>query len=186
MKLHIKNMVSYRCQLMVKSQLDKLGISFISVNLGEVFLKNSISTKQLEQFKTDLIEIGLELIEDNSSILVERVKSTLISKVYMSEEPIKEKLSDYLSKSLEHDYTYLANVFSKETGDTIEHYIISLKIERVKELLIYDELSVKEISYLLNYSSDSHLSAQFKKVTGMSPTAFLNLKNKGREYLSAL
>lgn len=186
MKLHIRNMVSYRCQLMVKSVMDNLEIAYKSVELGEVDVNGQVPDERIEQFKADLLDIGLELLEDNNNILTERIKNAIIQIVYLSEEPIKVKLTSHLSEVLDHSYTYLANVFSKVTGRTIEQYIISLKIERVKELLIYDQLSLKEISFMLNYSSESHLSAQFKKVTGMSPTAFIKLKHKKRNYLSSI
>jgi len=179
-------MVSLRCKLAVKSELDKLGLHYIVVDLGEVEIKEDLTTEQHFQLKNGLLQSGLELIDDKKSILIERIKNIIVEMVHYNEEVPKVNFSDHLSAKLNHDYTYLANLFSEVTGITIEHYIIAHKIERVKELLLYDELSLKEISYRLNYSSVAHLSNQFKKVTGLTPSFFKHLKQKKRNTLENL
>lgn len=171
-------MVSNRCKTVVKDQLNKLGLHFILIDLGEVEIKENITEEQRNQLRTGLLNSGLELMEDHKAILVEKIKNTVIELVLFAEEMPKINFSDYLSEKLKHEYTYLANLFSEVTGITIEHYIITHKIERVKELLIHDELSLTEISYKLNYCSVAHLSNQFKKITGLTPTFFRNLKYK--------
>jgi AraC-like DNA-binding protein len=171
-------MVSMRCKMAVKSELDKLGLHYTKVELGEVEIMEDITEEQQNQLKLGLLQSGLELMDDQKSILIERIKNTIIEMVHYNEELPKINFSDYLSDHLRHDYTYLANLFSEVTGVTIEHFIIAHKIERVKELLLYNELNLTEISYKLNYSSVAHLSNQFKKVTGLTPTFFKHLKNK--------
>ena len=176
-------MVSIRCKMVVKSELDKLGLHYLKVELGEVNVKENLTDEQLNQLKTELLKSGLELMDDKKAILIERIKNVIIEMVHYDEEVPKVNFSDFLSEKLNHDYTYLANLFSEVTGITIEQYMIAHKIERVKELLIYDELTLTEISYRLNYSSVAHLSNQFKKVTGLTPTFFKNLKHKKRNTL---
>ncbi|HBS86035.1 MAG: AraC family transcriptional regulator [Bacteroidetes bacterium GWF2_38_335] len=183
MKLYIKYMVSIRCKMMVKSELEKLGLVYSVVNLGEVEIFGQITGEQREQLKLELHKSGLELMDDKKAIIIEKIKIVVVEMVHYTEERQKYKYSDYISEKLNYDYTYLANLFSEVTGTTIEHFIIAHKIERVKELLIYNELNLTEISYLLNYSSVAHLSNQFKKVTGLTPTFFKNLKNKKRNSL---
>ncbi|MFA6200331.1 MAG: AraC family transcriptional regulator [Bacteroidales bacterium] len=183
MKLYIKYMVSIRCKMVVKAELDKLGLHYGVVNLGEVNISEAISEEQRDQLKVALLRTGLELMDDKKAMLVEKIKNIVIEMVHYSEEFPKTNFSDYLTLKLNYDYTYLANLFSEVTGMNIEHYIIIHKIERVKELLIYDELSLTEISYRMNYSSVAHLSNQFKKVTGLTPTFFKNLKEKRRNSL---
>lgn len=173
-------MVSIRCKMVVKSELDKLGLHYSVVNLGEVNVYETISNEQREILKAALLKTGLELMDDKKAMLVEKIKNIIIEMVHYSEEVPKTNFSDFLSLKLNLNYTYLANLFSEVTGITIEHYIINHKIERVKELLIYDELSLTEISYKLNYSSVAHLSNQFKKTTGLTPTFFKKLKDKRR------
>ncbi|MBP1644625.1 MAG: AraC family transcriptional regulator [Bacteroidetes bacterium] len=180
MKLYIKYMVSIRCKMVVKSELDKLGLHYSVVNLGEVNIYETITEEQRSILKAALLKTGLELMDDKKAILVEKIKNIIIEMVHYSEEVPKTNFSDFLSLKLNLNYTYLANLFSEVTGITIEHYIINHKIERVKELLIYDELSLTEISYKLNYSSVAHLSNQFKKTTGLTPTFFKKLKDKRR------
>lgn len=180
MKLFIKYMVSMRCKMVVKSELDKLGLNYDRINLGEVNIRGDITTEQLDQFRIALLKSGLELMDDKRAILIERIKNMVIEMVHYDEEVPKVNFSDFLSEKLNYDYTYLANLFSEITGITIEQYMIAHKIERVKELLIYDELTLTEISYRLNYSSVAHLSNQFKKVTGLTPTFFKTLKHKKR------
>lgn len=176
MKIYIKYMVSLRCKMMVKSELDKLGLRYGAVELGEVVLLDPISEEKKLLLEAGLVNLGLELMDDSKSILIEKIKSIIIEMVHYEDEYPKVKHSVYISEKLNQDYTYLANLFSEATGITIEHYIIAHKIEKVKELLLYDELNLTEISYKLNYSSVSHLSAQFKKVTGLTPTYFKELK----------
>ncbi|MCX6257461.1 MAG: helix-turn-helix domain-containing protein [Bacteroidia bacterium] len=186
MKLYIKYMVSIRCKMMVKSELDRLGLSYGVVDLGEVEVKGHISAEQRAQLKTSLLKSGLELMDDRKSNLIEKVKSVIVEMIHYSEEMPKTKNSVYIGEKLKYDYTYLANLFSEVTGITIEHYIILHKIERVKELLIYDELNLTEISYRLNYSSVAHLSNQFRKITGLTPTFFRQLRHKRRIALDNL
>jgi AraC-like DNA-binding protein len=178
MKLFIKYMVCIRCKMVVKSELDKLGVHYKKVDLGEVDIIGELTPQQHDLLKRALVKSGLELMEDKKAVLIERIKIVIIEMVHYADEPLKENFSDYLTGKLHYDYTYLSNIFSEVTGITIEHYLIAHKIERVKELLLYDDLSLSEISYRLNYSSVAHLSNQFKKVTGLTPTYFKALKNK--------
>ena len=171
-------MVSARCKMVVKSELDRLGLHHLKVELGEVEVMEDLTPEKLHQLKSALLKSGLELMDDHRAILIERIKNIIVEMIHYSEERPKTNFSDYLSVKLNHDYTYMANLFSEVTGVTIEHYIIAHKIERVKELLMYDELNLTEISYKLNYSSVAHLSNQFKKVTGLTPTFFKHLKHK--------
>jgi AraC-like DNA-binding protein len=164
--------------MLVKSELDKLGLNYGKVDLGEVNFKGMITNEQRNLLRAALLKSGLELMEDKKAILIEKIKNVIVEMVHYSDEPLRTNFSDYLSEKLNYDYTYLANQFSEVTGITIEHFIIAHKIERVKELLLYNELNLTEISYILNYSSVAHLSNQFKKVTGLTPTFFKNLKNK--------
>jgi YesN/AraC family two-component response regulator len=180
LKLYIKYMVSIRCKMAVKTELKKLGLHYISVDLGEVEILEEITAKQREHIKKGLLRSGLELMDDKKSILIEKIKNVVVEMVHYSDEFPKINFSDYLIKKLNYDYTYLTNIFSEVTGTTIEHFIIAHKIERAKELLLYDELSLSEISYKLNYSSVAHLSAQFKKATGLTPSFFRHLKIKRR------
>jgi AraC-like DNA-binding protein len=165
--------------MIVKDELQKLKIPFGTVDLGEVEV-DDISDVQRNKFKIALLRSGFELMEDKKAMQIERIKNAIVEMVHYSDELPKTKNSEYISKKLKHDYTYLANLFSEATGITIEHYIIMHKIEKVKELLLYDELNLTEISYKLNYSSVAHLSNQFKKVTGLTPSYFKKLKRKKR------
>lgn len=171
-------MVSIRCKLMVKDELEKLGIQFVAVELGDIDLRENISEEQRNQLAVALKKLGLELMDDKKSIIVEKIKNVIIETIHYSDEALKINFSKHLSEKLQFDYTYLANLFSETTGTTIENFTINHKIERVKELLIYNELSLTEISYMLNYSSVAHLSNQFKKVTGLTPTFFKLIKRK--------
>jgi AraC-like DNA-binding protein len=164
--------------MVVKSELEYVGIPYTVVELGEVQLKENVSQEQREQLNTLLKKSGLELMDDKKSMLIERIKTVIIELVHYSGELPKTKFSEYLSDKLNHDYTYLSNLFSEVQGITIEHFLIAHKIERVKELLVYDELNLTEIAYKLHYSSVAHLSNQFKKVTGLTPSYFKQLKNK--------
>ena len=183
MKLYIKYMVSNRCKMTVKEELKKLGLHFIFVDLGEVEVMESLSQDQRNELKQALYNSGLELMDDKRSMLIEKIKTVIIEMVHHTDEPIKINFSNYLSEKLSHDYTYLANLFSEIQGTTIEQFIISHKIERIKELIIYGELNITEIAWKMNYSSVAHLSNQFKKVTGLSPTHFKQMKDKRRNPL---
>ena len=180
MKLYIKFMVSLRCKMLVKQELKNLGIHYSSVDLGLVEIIGEITEDKRNKLKAALLKSGLELMDDKKSILIEKIKIIITKMIHYNEELPKVKYSEYISNIMGYDYTYLANVFSEVEGITIEHYIIAHKIEKVKELLIYDELNLSEISHSMNYSSVSHLSTQFKKVTGLTPTYFKNLKDKRR------
>jgi AraC-like DNA-binding protein len=173
-------MVSNRCKMVVKEDLKRLGLHFIVVDLGEVEIMENISEEQREQVKIALLNSGFELMDDKRAVLIEKIKNTIIQMVHNSDEIIKTNFSDYLSEKLNHDYTYLANLFSEVQGSTIEQFIISHKIERIKELIIYGEQNITEIAWKMNYSSVAHLSNQFKKVTGLSPSHFKQLKEKRR------
>jgi len=177
LKLYIKNMVCIRCKMVVKQELEKLGLHYSNVELGKADIIENISPRQKEEFKIGLEKFGLELLDDKKSILIEKIKKVIIELIHYSDEPLKVNFSDYLGEKLNHNYTYLANLFSEVEGITIEHYIIFHKIEKVKELLVYDELSLTEISYKLHYSSVAHLSNQFKKITGLTPSFFKKVKD---------
>ena len=176
LKLFIKNMVCIRCKMVVKTELTKLGLHYTSVELGEVDIVEDISALEHEQFKAALLKSGLELMEDKKSVLIQKIKNVIIELVHYSEEPLAINFSEYLSQKLQHDYTYLANLFSEVQGTTIEHFLITHKIERVKELLVYDELNLTEIAYQMHYSSVAHLSAQFKKVTGFNASHYKKVR----------
>lgn len=178
MKLYIKYMVSLRCKLLVKQELAKLGLHYVIVDLGMVEILEDISDSQRKALKENLLKSGLELLDDKRSILIEKIKTVIVEMIHHSEELPKVNYSDYISSKLNYDYTYLANTFSTVKGITIQQFIILNKIERVKEYLLYDELSLSEISFKLHYSSAAHLSNQFKKITGLSPSFYKKLKHK--------
>ena len=173
-------MVCIRCQMVVKSELERLGLHYTSVELGEAEIGGNISTEQLDLLNVALKKAGLALMDDNKTILVEKIKTIIIEMVHYRDEQIKINLSDYLSEKLNHNYTYLSNLFTEVKGTTIEKFYLSHKIEKVKELLVYDELNLTEIAWKLHYSSVAHLSNQFKKMTGLTPSHFKNLKNNKR------
>lgn len=183
MILHIKNMVSLRCKMLVREEIERIGLHFVNVDLGWVEILEDISTQDYSKLNLNLQKSGLEILDDNQSILIERIKNVIIAMVHHSDEIPKVNYSDFLSEKLNYDYTYLSNMFSEVQQTTIQNFIIIHKIERAKELLIYDELSLSEIANKLNYSSSGHLSNQFKKVTGISPSYFKLLKDKQRQYL---
>ncbi len=179
-------MVSIRCKMVVKAELEKLGIDYGTVELGEAEVKGPLSAQQREQIKSALLKSGLELMDDKKAMLIEKIKNVVVELIHYSEELPKTNFSDFLSEKLDYDYTYLANLFSEVQGTTIQQYIIIHKIERVKELLVYDELNLTEIAHKLHYSSVAHLSNQFKKITGLTPTHFKKLRYKRRKMLENL
>ena len=180
MKLYIKNMVCIRCKMAVKAELEKMNLHYTYIDFGEAEIKENLTPENQEKLNTGLKKSGLELMDDKKSMLIEKIKVLIVELVHYSDEPLKKNLSDYLSEKLHYDYTYLANLFSEVQGSTIEKFFITHKIERVKELLVYDELNLKEIAFKLHYSSVAHLSSQFKKQTGYTPSHFKHLKHKKR------
>jgi AraC-like DNA-binding protein len=186
MKLYIKYMVSLRCKMLVKAELENMGLHYRTVDLGEADIEETLDQDQTETLKKNLARSGLELMDDKKAILIERVKNVVVEMVHYADEYPKTKNSVYISEKLHHDYTYIANLFSEATGITIEHFIILHKIEKAKELLLYNELNLTEIAWQLNYSSVAHLSNQFKKVTGLTPTYYKKLGQKRRNSLEDL
>jgi AraC-like DNA-binding protein len=179
-------MVSLRCKMVVKDELKKLGLHYTTVDLGMVEIIEDLREPQREKLRAQLLKSGLELMDNKRAILIEKIKNVIIEMIHYSDELPVVNYSDYISQKLNHDYTYLANIFSEVKGITIQQFIINHKIEKVKELLLYDELNLTEIAYKLNYSSVSHLSNQFKKVTGLSPSFFKQLKQKRMNNLENL
>ena len=186
MKIYIKNMVCSRCEMAVRDLLKKNKIPFLSLQLGEVVLAEKIEESQKELLAKELKALGFELLDDKISQTIERIKNLIVDVVHHQNEQLKTNLSSYIVEDLKQDYSALSNLFSETEGITIEHYFIAQKIERVKELLIYNELSLSEIAFQLNYSSVAHLSNQFKKTTGITPTQFKQLKNKKRTQIDQL
>lgn len=180
MKLYVKYMVSQRCKMMVKEELKKLGIWYVVVDLGVIEILEDITAEQHDQLKVNLQKSGLELLDDKRAILVEGIKNVIVEMIHYNDELPKVNYSDFISEKMGYDYTYLSNVFSEVKGITIQQFIILNKIERVKELLLYDELTLTEISYRLHYSSVAHLSSQFKKITGLTPTFYKGIADKRR------
>lgn len=178
MKLYIKYMVSLRCKLQVKHELERLGLEYTALDLGSVELSQDISPGKRAQLKKNLSGSGLELLDDDKSVLAEKIKLLIIEMIHYWDELPKQNFSDFISRELGYDYTYLSNLFSEVKGTTLQQFIILQKIEKVKELLLYDELNLTQISFKLHYSSVAHLSNQFKKVTGLSPTFYKQLKQK--------
>ncbi len=176
-------MVSLRCKMAVKEELRKMNLHFVLVDLGEVEVMEELNTDQKEELKSALALIGLELMDDKRAVLIEKIKSAIIEMIHHTDEMIKVNFSDFLSEKLNHDYTYLSNLFTEVQGTTIAQFMIAHKIERIKELMIYDELNITEIAIKMNYSSVAHLSNQFKKMTGLSPSQFKNSKNKLRSQI---
>ncbi len=179
-------MVSLRCKMLVKEELKKLGLKYVKVDLGVVEIMEDITIDQQTLLNKNLLASGLELLEDKKSILIEKIKNVITEMIHYSSEVPKVNYSDYISERLDYDYTYLANTFSEVKGITIQQFIIINKIERVKELLLYDELSLSEIAHKLHYSSVAHLSNQFKKITGLTPTFYKQLKEKRKGNLEDL
>jgi AraC-like DNA-binding protein len=179
-------MISNRCKLAVKEELKKLGLHFIVVDLGEVEIMEELTPEQYQQLQLGLISAGLELMDDKKAVLIERVINVITEMVHHSEELPKVNYSDYISEKLNYDYTYLSNLFSEVKGITIQQFIIVHKIEKVKELIMYDELNLTEISYKMHYSSVAHLSNQFKKITGITPSNYKLLKDKRRKSIEEI
>lgn len=179
-------MVCPRCIMVVKAQLEKLGIEARSVELGEVTLKYELSEPAKKELNKALNELGFSLIDNKRSRLIEQVKTLIIELIHKENNKLKMNLSGYIVQEMHYDYSYISNLFSEITGTSIEKYFIAQKIERVKELLVYDELSLSEIADNLNYSSVAHLSAQFKKVTGLTPTYYKQIKEKKRKTLDQI
>jgi AraC-like DNA-binding protein len=173
-------MVSTRCKMAVKEELRKLDLHFVLVDLGEVEVMENLSLEQRALLKEGLLKSGLELMDDKKSMLIEKIKNVIIESVHHTDENLKVNFSSFLSEKLNHNYTYLANLFSEVQGTTIEQFHIQHKVERIKELIIYGEHTISEIAWKMNYSSAAHLSNQFKKVTGLSPSHFKQLKDKRR------
>lgn len=174
-------MVSNRCKMIVKSELEEFGLHFILVDLGEVEIMENISEEQRKLLNVNLEKSGLGLLDDKKRVLIEKIKNIIVELVYYAEQQPKINLSDFLSDKLNYDYTYLANLFSESQNITIEHFFLNHKIERVKELLVYDEITLTEIAFKLHYSSVAHLSNQFKKMTGLTPSNYKNLRLKKRK-----
>lgn len=186
MKLYVKYMVSLRCKLMVKEELNRIGLHSTAIDLGMVEILEDISDEQRAKLRENLLKSGLELLDDNKSILIERIKNVITEMIHYSDELPTQNHSVYISEKLNYDYTYLSNIFSEVKGITIQQFIILNKIERVKELLLYDELNLTEISYKLHYSSVAHLSNQFKKITGLTPSYFKKMKKARKNNLENL
>jgi AraC-like DNA-binding protein len=178
MKIYIKYMVSQRCKMMVRDEIDRLGLRYTIIELGFVELPDDITQQQHDELKKNLYHSGLEVLDDKRSILIEKIKNVITEMIHYTDVLPKTNYSEYISEKLNYDYTYLANAFSEVKGITIQQFIILNKVEKVKELLLYDELNLTEIAYKLHYSSVGHLSNQFKKVTGLSPSFYKKLKQK--------
>ncbi len=176
-------MVSLRCKMLVRDTLDLLKIKFFSIELGLVETVKELSETQQKKLAEILKKSGLIVLDDKRSILIEKIKNVVVEMIHYTDEPLSQNFSDYLSKKLDYDYTYLANAFSEVKGITIQHFVILHKVERVKELLLYDELNLSEIAYKLNYSSVAHLSTQFKKITGLTPSFYKKLGQKRKKNL---
>ncbi len=183
MTLYIKNMVCQRCIMVVQHEVEKLGLRAGSIKLGELSFEEEPTRAQRQSLEKALASLGFEVIDDRKSRTIEKIKNVIIQVVHHQDNDLKSNLSDVLSKELNHDYNYLSNLFSEVEGTTIEKYFIAQKIEKVKELLVYDELSLSEIAFRLNYSSVAYLSNQFKKVTGLTPSHFRQVKEDKRKPL---
>lgn len=186
MHLYIKNMVCPRCIMAVRNELDTMKLSVKSVELGEAVIDNDLNPEELQHLEESLRKLGFEIIGDRKSRMIEQIKNEIIYLVHHSDEILKTNLSSWLSDKLHYDYTYLSNLFSEVEGTTIEKYYITQRIEKVKELLVYDELSLAEIADALGYSSAAYLSSQFKKVTGLTPTFYKSVKETKRRNIDEL
>jgi len=185
-KLYIKNMVCNRCKMVVRSVFAQLKLNPVSIELGEVTLEKAVPEKSVEPLKTALQELGFELIDDRKSRLIEKIKNLIIQLVHHSDDTLSVNLSAYIAAALHYEYNYLSNLFSSVEGITIEKYYIAQRIERAKELLMYDELTLSEVAYRLGYSSVAHLSSQFKKQTGLTPSFYKSMKQHQRKNLDQL
>ncbi|MFD2891499.1 helix-turn-helix domain-containing protein [Flavobacterium chuncheonense] len=185
-KLYIKNMVCNRCVMVVQNEIEKLNFPIKEISLGEVILQESISEEEKKIIAEQLERFGFQLLSDENSKIIEKIKATLIDLIQNKNNDIAINVSDYLQDKLHHDYSKLSNLFSEIEGLSIEKYFINLKVEKIKELIIYDELSLSEIADLLHYSSSAHLSNQFKKVTGFTPSYFKKMKGNKRTQLDKL
>ncbi len=183
MTLFIKNMVCNRCIMMVQNELNKLDLSAVSLKLGEIVFEKEPTTEEKKKLEEALSALGFQVIDDKKSRIIEKIKNTIIELVHHQHNEAKTNLSNILSTTLHNDYNYLSNLFSEVEGTTIEKYFIAQKIEKVKELLVYDELSLSEIAFQLNYSSVAYLSNQFKKTTGLTPSHFKQIKEDKRKPL---
>lgn len=181
--LFIKNMVCNRCIMVVQNELDKLGIDVKNIKLGEVTIAEKLSSEEKENLEKALVPLGFEVIDEKKSRIIEKIKNIIIDLVHHQDNGLTTNLSEVLRSQLHHDYNYLSNLFSEVEGFTIEKYFIAQKIEKVKELLVYDELSLSEIAFRLNYSSVAYLSNQFKKVTGLTPSHFRQIGEDRRKPL---
>jgi len=186
MKIFFKHMVCIRCKMIVKAELENMGLHYQKVELGEAEIDEDLTPYQLDQLDKALRKSGIEVLESKKSILIEKIKNIIIEQIHYVEEPLPTNLSTLLSEALQHDYTYLANLFSISQGTTIEKFYIAHRVERIKELLLYDELNITEIASLMHYSSVAHMSNQFKKITGLTPSFFKHLKNPHRISLEDL
>lgn len=176
-------MVCNRCKMVVKAELEKLGLTPTHIALGEITFSTEITAEQKNKINEAIEPLGFSVIDNRKSALIEKIKNLIIELVHAKSVELNTSLSTYLSHALHHDYNYLSNIFSEVEGTTIEKYFIAQKIERVKELLVYDELTLGEIAYQMNYSSIAHLSNQFKKVTGLTPSHFKNIRAEKRKPL---
>lgn len=186
MKIYVKNMACESCVIFVKTALEELEIPTVKVDLGEIETKEDISDTDKKKLNSKIKKAGLELLEKKKGVLIEKIRKVAIDYVYKSDEKPNIKFSVLLSKKLNYSYTYLANFFSEVEATTLEQFIISLKIERIKELIILEEFTFSEIAYKLHYSSVAHLSNQFKKITGLTPTHFKELKEKRRATIQSI
>lgn len=186
MNLYIKNMVCNRCVIAVRSELERLGIAVQEVELGEAKVQNDLTPEEVQYLDQSLKKLGFELINDRKSRIIEQIKNEIVYLVHHSDEILAIKLSSWLADKLHYDYTYLSNLFSEVEGTTIEKYYIAQRIEKVKELLVYDELSLAEIAEAMGYSSAAYLSSQFKKVTGLTPTFYKSIKETKRKNIDEL
>ncbi|MFT3680782.1 MAG: AraC family transcriptional regulator [Ferruginibacter sp.] len=186
MKLYIKNMVCSRCKMVVKTELERQGLHPLSVELGEAAIVEELSKEQLQQLNTGLKAFGFEMIDNRKSGLIEKIKNIIVQQVHHSDGEMNNNLSQIISSQLHQDYNYLSNLFSEVEGTTIEKYFIAQRVEKIKELLMYDELNLSQIADKLGYSSVAYLSAQFKKVTGLTPTFFKSLKDRKRRNIEEL
>lgn len=180
MKLHIKYDIPTVCKKILQEQLEKLDLTYTLIGVGEVEIKQTISSEQLQELNAALSNYGVEIVESNKSILVQKIKDAIIEMVYIEEKLPTSTMSAYLAEKLNHSYGYLANLFSDVTYTSIENFIILQKIERAKQLITTNELTFTEIAWKLNYSSVAHFSTQFKNATGLTPSAFQRIINKRR------